>query len=353
MKRFLSSICCATLASIAVWHSPAFAANSKVFRGDCRSQHEKWKRYDGFGAAAVSKTGRCGFSWNYNSAPEARQSALSACQTGRKVKGCEIVLENRRKLRRPPPNKPIMRGAGETGTLEKFQARFQLSKQAMKEKFGAVGRIVCPEGMATVFLIARPDIFITSDHLFLAQNKHTPALQRPEKCYLEFFYSQKKFRIKAGSLIHGFRVNKSAYNFEWFDWAIGRLDHAVDGIMPFDQTPRVIAKDVDVAVISQGMNDTTPRICIGKVTYATSIAIVSDFNTNCDVGPGASGGPVIAVGLDGPTGNLRSAIGLTRGYTGDTNGWQPGWAHLAIPIHDDEIEKALRLMLQQSGNIQQ
>ena len=245
-----------------------------------------------------------------------------------------------------------IRGTGETISLKAFQAKHGLSKEEMKRRFGAAGRISCPWATATAFLIAQADVFITSDHLFVAPEKKSKDRGRSGKCYLEFFFSKKRYKIKPDTLVHGLRTTKSAHNFYWFDWAIGRLDSPVDGVEPYSVGPETLPTGMDITMISQGINDFVPRVCMGHVSTSHGNTSVNEFTTTCDTGPGASGGPVVAGRADEAGKSQRAAIGLTWGY--DEPYWQViGLAHLAIPIADAEIHKAITELLRETSAIQQ
>jgi hypothetical protein len=233
-----------------------------------------------------------------------------------------------------------IKGSGETFSLKKFQAKYGYNSQQMKQRFGAVGRISCPFSTATAFLIAQPDIFITSDHVFLSPEKKAKERGRVDRCFVEFFYSKGKHKIKTGSLVHGMRTSKSAYNFQWNDWVIGRLERKVPGVSPFKMAEGGISHNSPIMMVSQGINDFRPRVCVGKVSSSLGNTSVNQFTTTCDTGPGASGGPIIAGDPNKSTEKELTVVGLTWGYE-DPYWQQIGTAHLAIPLTDRGIQEAL------------
>ena len=338
MKALSVKSTCLAILICGIWTTDTLALSSKNFQGECNSKYKSWKKQGGYGAAAIAKNGRCGFSWRYGNAEEARRIALSNCRLGGKGKGCVVVAE-----KKGIPSQPSVVGTAETFTLKAFQDRQKLSPQAMRERFGAVGRIQCPWASATTFLIADSDIFITSDHLFIPMKKNAADLGRADKCNFEFFYSKERYKIKQGTLIHGFRTNKSAYRFIWYDWAIGMLDRSVDGVQPYAIATGGIGEKSLITMVSQGTNDFVPRVCIGNVSATLEITNVAEFTTNCSTGPGTSGGPIVAGGIDGINGDWHSVIGLTRGFS------EPYYyygrshieSHVAIPVEDAEIRKAI------------
>ena len=237
-----------------------------------------------------------------------------------------------------------IKGTGETLSLKRFQSKYGYDIDEMKLRFGAVGRVSCPFGTASAFLIDRSDIFITSDHLFVSPKKKAKDRGRTNRCFLEFFYSKGRFQISPGSLIHGLRTTKSAYNFQWFDWAIGKLDTEVKDVRPLKMGNGSISSDTNIMMVSQGINDFRPRICAGKISSSLGSTSVNQFTTTCDTGPGASGGPIIE-GHPGQSADHQwTAVGLTWGSE-DPYWRQIGTAHVAIPLADRAIQKALSQIL--------
>ena len=163
MKSLPVALACAAAFICGIWTTDALALTAKNFQGECIGKFKSWKKRGGYGAAAIARNGHCGFSWDYGSTEQARQAALSSCRFGGKGKGCVIVAENQTPSRTVAPS---IKGTAETLTLKAFQTQHKLSSQAMRERFGAVGRITCPWSTATVFLSGQADTFITSDHVF-------------------------------------------------------------------------------------------------------------------------------------------------------------------------------------------
>jgi hypothetical protein len=239
-----------------------------------------------------------------------------------------------------------IKGTGETLSLAKFQAKYGFSHRDMKKRFGAVGRVYCGHTTGTAFLLGRADVFVTSDHVFLSPEKQAKDRGRIDRCFLEFFYSKGRYKIKPGSLVHGLRTYKTAHRFEWFDWAVGKLHKQVPGVTPYALSEHRVPFDLDVLVVSQGINDFRPRICAGKVLTAHALA----FTTTCDSGPGASGGPIVAGRPDQAVGDPWMAVGLTYGWQNLIEfAGRPRDAHLALPFDDAEFLKAVHGILGESS----
>jgi hypothetical protein len=293
--------------------------------------------------AIVSKNGSVTCKWWVRPTPK---QALAGCRAkyGKKVVNAIVNKDGSATCQWRVAGKvePILRGTSEAISLKAFQSKFKLPTSEMKRRFGAAGRIVCPRSVGTVFLVERPDVFITSDHIFIDPAKNAKFRGNAAKCRLEFFYSSRRYTIKPDSLVHGLKANKTAYLFSWYDWAIGQLDRPVADVEPFAVSPIVPRIGSAVSVISAGMNDATPRVCTGAVTTTWGSYSVVDITTTCTVGPGSSGGPVVVGALElTPTLPLQ-ALALTMGY-------RPVDAdhrnHVALPLSDPATQKALGQLL--------
>jgi hypothetical protein len=234
-----------------------------------------------------------------------------------------------------------IKGTSETFTLKEFQSKYHLNDLEMKKRLGAVGRVICPFAYDSAFLIGKSDVFITSDHVFLSIERKAKVRGRIDRCFLEFFYSKGRFKMKSNSLVHGLRTNKDAYDYEGLDWAVGRLQREVKDVQPFRMREGAIPTNTEIMMVSQGMNDFQPRICIGRVVSSNIVF----FATTCGAGPGASGGPIVAGAPVQNTSTPWTELGVTRGYQRIyevVEGLGPREVmHVAIPMPDTEIMKAL------------
>jgi hypothetical protein len=323
---------------------PAAAQSAKSLKGECVKLYKSWKTKPGNAAVAASRTGHCGLSYGYPTIAEARRVALAHCRKSG-AKGCKVFDEKRRPKSLAQPTLPNLKGKSKAVTLKAFQARYGLSNDEMRKRFGAAGKVVCPFSSGTVFLLGRPNMFVTSDHIFIDMKNGKPR-GNIAKCWVLFFQSKQRYAIKASSVVHGLKTNKTAYQFAWYDWMVGRLDRPVKDVVPLEPTAVVPGNDVTVSILSQGMNDSVPRVCVGLVTSAVGNYNLNEITTDCSTGPGASGGPVILGSLE-PTPNLPlKVIALTWGTTSiDTETIN----HVGMPISDGELQKALRKVLAEGG----
>jgi V8-like Glu-specific endopeptidase len=348
------------LIALGIWFgctaSSEIASASQFTSKECRQlYYGRWLKerpYKAVASAATQRSEACGFSSNYSSRQAAIDNALQQCRTEARKRKVPAKLCRIREVKSPSqgelPVQPSVSGTGETLTLKKFQTKYRYDDSQMKLRFGAVGRVSCPFATGTAFLIGQSDVFITSDHIFVSPKKKAKDLGRTNRCFLEFFYSQGRYKIASDSIIHGLRTTKSAYNFQWFDWAIGKLDQQVKDVRPLKASNSSISTDANVMMVSQGINDFRPRICVGKISSSLGDTSVNKFTTTCDTGPGASGGPVIEGNPSQSADQQWTAVGLTWGYE-DPYWRQIGTAHIAIPLADSEIQKALNTILNASG----
>ena len=320
----------------------ADAQSVKTLRGECAKLYKSWKKKEGYGAFAASKNGACGLSSGYGSRKEAQRTALALCRKGG-GKACKTL--DQRSRPKLPPQRPNLKGESAAISLTAFQKKFGLSSEQMKARFGATGKVVCPFGAGTVFLAERNDIFVTSDHIFRDIEKKGELKGKLSKCWVEFFFSKKRYAIKPSSVIHGWASNKTAYQFVWYDWAVGQLDRPVKGAVPLATSLVMPGKDFTVSVVSEGMNDFVPRVCTGQVTSAWGNYSINDITTDCSTGPGSSGGPVIIGSLEKDVKLPLQVIALTRGVrpTAERDN------HQALPMSDAGLQRALQTLLGEPG----
>jgi hypothetical protein len=312
-----------------------------MLSGQCLKLFKSWQKKGGYGAFAASPNGSCGWGSDFTSPKGARNAALSACRKAN-TKVCTVFAENQNPPKSRGPFIPNLEGKSAAISLKAFQAKFKLSTAEMKQRFGAVGRVVCPTVTGTVFLLERPDVFVTSDHIFVNPDKKGELRKGISKCWVEFFFSKGRYSIKTDMLVHGFKSNKTAHQFVWYDWAIGQLDRPVTDVQPFALNYTTPAVGSTISVVSEGMNDLVPRVCTGQVTSAWGNYSVNDITTTCTGGPGSSGGPIFLGAVEEPPQLPLQAIALTRGYRfvdAETKN------HQALPLSDGETQKALRQIL--------
>ena len=71
----------------------ANAITSKDIRGTCKDDYSSWLRRAGYGAFAYSRSGACGYTWEYETRIAARSGALRNCSRLIGAAACEIVAE--------------------------------------------------------------------------------------------------------------------------------------------------------------------------------------------------------------------------------------------------------------------
>lgn len=238
-----------------------------------------------------------------------------------------------------------IKGTGETLSLKAFQQEHKYSDAEMRTIFGAVGRIRCPWGIGTAFLLGGKDVFVTSGHLFAELDSKSRHLGKTrgsiKRCSYHPLIGKGRYRIVPDSLVEGARSHKSAAQFLWSDWAVGRLERPIEDARPYLPGSLNLKPGQAIEVLSQGMNDTIPRICKGALDAVSAARNVLYLTSTCSAGPGASGGPVLSLAALAAGDAPRPAIGLTIAIAGSS----PDDArHLAIPIDLDVMTAAAKLM---------
>jgi Trypsin-like peptidase domain len=286
-------------------------------------------------------------------APMIRRSSIMLLACAALLLPGSVDAADARRQTGQPPAKSLRRitGTGETLALPKFAKRHGYSAEQMRGRLGATGRLSCPWGTATAFLIGESDLFVTSAHVFVDLDPANPrsakgrgkAAKRGAKpslgasmgdagrCKLTFLLGQGRYRIAKGSLRIGTNLFTEGIHKPWLDWAVGRLDRPVQGVTPYGIGTAPLSPGAPLVSISQGMGDFIPRVCSGKLLDVAGYRAPVSFTTSCDVGLGASGGPVLAATPSERDGAQWFAVGLTKGWI-DESGEGRGRHHLALPL---------------------
>ena len=92
LVRFVAAIAMFAVAALG-WSPAVQALSAKDYRGQCKTEYQQWKKMGGFGAAALSSNGHCGFTWNFYVKADARSWALRWCGSRGKGLNCTVVDE--------------------------------------------------------------------------------------------------------------------------------------------------------------------------------------------------------------------------------------------------------------------
>jgi Trypsin-like peptidase domain len=266
---------------------------------------------------------------------------------------CLLLLAGQPVASAEPRSVVRVTGTGATMTLKAYRKAKKLSDDDMRAAVGATGRLTCPWGTATAFLAGSGDTFVTSAHVFInleqgdsrwSKGRKKKTLQlgarlgSPRHCSIRFLMDKTRYKILAADLKLGVQYAPFGPFWPSLDWAVGRLERPVVGLKPYPVSIAPVAAGADVQVISQGMADFTPRVCDGTVAGFIGIGRGSGFTTTCDVGLGASGGPILHNG---------EIVGLTRGWI-DVQGDGKGREHLGLAV-DAGLLATLAIRQQQAS----
>ncbi len=246
---------------------------------------------------------------------------------------------------------PRIKGTGETLALKAFQKKHGLSDARRRELLAGIGRIRCPWGVGTAFLLGGSDVFVTSGHIFIEVDEKSmqPGGRRGSSKLCSYFplLGNGRYQIAAGSLLLGASSSHHVGQAYRTDWAVGRLDRPVEGGQAFLPGSLNLKRGDPVIAVSQGMNDFITRICAGEINETDeqphplnwSKRSLAAFTTDCDTGPGSSGGPVLSGTVASPA--APTAIGLTLGWIGDP---AKSAHHVALPVERDVVLAVARSM---------
>jgi Trypsin-like peptidase domain len=235
-----------------------------------------------------------------------------------------------------------VKGSGDTWTIQAYRKAKRLDLPGLRAQIGATGRLTCPWGTATAFLVGPGNTFVTSAHVFVdlePPHRGRKKIRRtvgsslgvPGRCRLRFLMDSTVYRIAPDSLRLGVPANPARDLWPMPDWAVGRLDRPAAGVPSYTVSDKPPELGAEVTVVSQGMADFTPRVCHGRIEGFVGLGEGASFTTTCDVGLGASGGPVLQNGR---------VVGLTRGWI-DMRGDGRTRRHLGLAV-DPRLLNELR-----------
>lgn len=190
-------------------------------------------------------------------------------------------------------------------TEEKYAAEKGLPLRSVQNRFAATGVINCNGTKATAQLTGANDVITTAAHVFYPDLKCNLA-NRPESCTftLKNGTAEKVLRIKSSVAI-GYKCPQGANQLD--DWAVLKLDGAAEGVNPYelpssndqvrgdDKVVSVLAGSMDFTVVDRKSGRKSSPKTIDECTVKRTIVfdVMAKFESDCDAGPGGSGGAVL------------------------------------------------------------
>jgi len=236
-------------------------------------------------------------------------------------------------------------------TFKAFRDSNKMAKADFDRLYGATARIECRfKGQpvwASGSIVHQSHLFVTADHVFVEINGE---LSGPEtSCRVITLFDGRRYRIRAGSVQHGFlRAGVNGRGLK-NDWAVGQLTEPTRVERPFPLPPEgaVLSEGDKVILMTQGHRGWgAKRPSIGRCKVMANILGLY-VTTDCDADKGASGGPLLEWGKageqeDGPfiAGILISIV--ERGDDKDKKTYGDLSATIANPISSTIREAILR-----------
>ena len=198
--------------------------------------------------------------------------------------------------------------AGEIGpdnrrALNDYAAEKHVDPQAIRSKYAASGRIQCPFGEASAFLVYRNNIVVTARHVLFPEKEMNTFAGKTSirRCAFEIFDGSKSiwYQVDVHSFIY---LNENQRSIrDRFDWVAMKLVTPVPKVIPYslpDKLPPV-GSAVTLATIRQDgfpHNDWNERIFADcKIMDIQDIdsKAFSGIKTDCSAATGASGGALL------------------------------------------------------------
>lgn len=193
--------------------------------------------------------------------------------------------------------------------IDQYATSHSMSPDEARKKFGATGRIMCPFGEASAFLIFKSNIVVTARHVLFPEASMGGYAGRMSILRCGFEVSDGK-----GSKWHKVDVQSFVYPdakqrslTDRFDWVVMRLSEPVTEFEPYHMPSKPVSAGdkIILATIRQDNfipDDWNERILgdcrIRAIDNIDGIA-ASGIRTDCSSGHGASGGALLRQGPQG------------------------------------------------------
>ena len=205
--------------------------------------------------------------------------------------------------------------------IDEYATSHSMSPDEARKKFGATGRIMCPFGEASAFLIFKSNIVVTARHVLFPEASMGGYAGRMSISRCGFEVSDGK-----GSKWHKVDVRSFLYPdakqrslTDRFDWVVMRLSEPVTEFEPYHMPSKPVSAGdkITMATIRQDNflpDDWNERILtdcrIRAIDNIDGVA-ASGIRTDCSSGHGASGGALLRQGPEG-----LEAVGIMSSMSG-------------------------------------
>lgn len=187
--------------------------------------------------------------------------------------------------------------------MENYARTHKTDIQVLHKRFGATGRIMCPFGEASAFLIHKNNIVATARHNLFPEKEMTGYAGRSE-------INRCGFELTDGSTSVWYKVDVTSFLYpkeeqrsrtDRFDWVVMRLTSPIDNVTPY-KLPDSPARKGDLVTLSTIRQDGFPydswntRLladCRIRDVVTIDGIVGSGLRTDCAANTGASGGPLL------------------------------------------------------------
>jgi len=194
-------------------------------------------------------------------------------------------------------------GADNRKSIEKYAEIHKADVEKLRKQFGATGRIMCPFGEASAFLVHKANIVLTARHNLFPEKEMKSYSGKPSifRCGFELTDGKTStwYEVDVNSFVYP--EEKQRAIVDRFDWVVMRLTAPIAGVTPYRiRVSKALKGDaVIVSTIRQeGFRDDSwnARI-LGDCTIRNVVNIDdvagSGLFTDCSANFGASGGALL------------------------------------------------------------
>ena len=209
---------------------------------------------------------------------------------------------------------PLPATAGVIGSDDRlpiadYAAQHAMETSAARQRFGASGRIMCPFGEASAFLVERNDIVVTARHVLFPEKQMHPYAGRMSihRC---------GFELSDGATSVWYAVDVGSFTFldekqrsvqDRFDWVVMKLETRAEHVTPYrlPDRPPAVGDDIQMVTIRQdglAHQDWNERLianCSIRGIEAIDGKTGSGIRSDCSASFGASGAALLRDGAEG------------------------------------------------------